>query len=144
MSKGRERQGKHQPNGKWITAHKKLAIVMRDHEQCAYCGVDVTTLAAADVTLDHLIPRSILAEINERMPDSPVELLGVVTLVSSKPNDARNLVVACRPCNSSRGAKTLGDFAPGGALIRIAQLIQKPLNTALAKEILANRIEVTR
>lgn len=143
-SEGRQRQGKHQPNGKWISAHKKLAIVLRDHEQCMYCGVDTTTLPAADVTLDHLIPRSVLAEINERTPGAVVSILGVATTTADKPNEAQNLVVACRSCNSSRRDKAVEEFAPGGALDRIRRQIVKAINPQLAKAIIENRLEVTR
>jgi len=65
------------------------------------------------VTLDHLLARS-----------------------AGGDNDARNLVTACKSCNSSRQDRPWADFAPGGARDRILTLIARPLNIELAKAIL--------
>lgn len=78
-----------------------------------YCGTDLRHAEAANVTLDHLTPRSLGGS-----------------------NDATNLVTSCRSCNSSRGNRSLEDFAPGGALDRIAVQIAIALNIPLAKAII--------
>lgn len=105
-----------QHGSKWIRPEKRLAIYIRDGFECAYCGTDLRDAAPASVTLDHLTPRSL-----------------------GGANDATNLVTACRACNSSRGARALEDFAPGGALVRIAKLIAQPLNVTLARAIIEDR-----
>lgn len=103
-----------QPTGQWITSKKRLAIYIRDQFTCMYCGTDLRNAAAANITLDHLMCQS-----------------------HGGSNDATNLVTACRSCNSSRGARSLESFAPGGALDRIAVQIARPLNVELAKAIIA-------
>ena len=114
MSVGKQRQGSAQASGCWIRPAKRLAIYVRDSFRCLYCGTDLRQAAPADVTLDHLLPRS-----------------------AGGSNEATNLVTACRSCNSSRGAKPWLDYATGGAVDRINQLRHEPLNIALAKAILA-------
>ena len=113
---GKARQGQAQPQGRWIRVEKRLALYIRDSFACAYCGRDLRNAAPADVTLDHLLPRS-----------------------TGGTNDATNLVTACRSCNSSRQDKPWVDFAPGGARDRIEQLRNSPLNMDLARAILADR-----
>lgn len=100
----------------WIRKGKRLAIYIRDGFACAYCGTDLRDARPATVTLDHLTPRSL-----------------------GGGNEASNLVTACLSCNSSRGNRALEDFAPGGALDRIARLRVAPLNMALARAIIAGR-----
>lgn len=56
----------------------RSAVVQRDGEGCRYCGA-----SNDDMTLDHVIPRS-----------------------RGGPDDISNLALACRPCNSSKGART--------------------------------------
>ena len=101
---------------KWIRPEKRLAIYIRDSFACAYCGTDLRNSRPAEVTLDHLTPRSL-----------------------GGTNDATNLVTACRTCNSSRGNRSLESFAPGGSLVRIAKLIAQPLNVKLARAIIDDR-----
>lgn len=115
MSIGKARQGQAQPKGRWIRAEKRLAIYIRDGFACAYCGRDLRNAAPADVTLDHLLPRS-----------------------AGGTNDATNLVTACRSCNSSRQDKPWIDYATGGARDRIEQLRHAALNIELAKAIIAD------
>lgn len=117
MSIGKARQGQAQASGCWIRPDARLSIYIRDGFACAYCGTDLRTAAPADVTLDHLLPRS-----------------------AGGKNDATNLVTACRSCNSSRGAKPWLDYATGGARDRIEQLRNAPLNRPLAKAILSGEI----
>lgn len=104
----------HQPTGCWIRPERRLAIYIRDGFSCAYCGSDLKNAAPADVTLDHLTPRS-----------------------EGGSNVSGNLVTACRSCNSSRGAKHWMDFAPGGSIERIFRLIVAYVNVPLAKSIIA-------
>jgi hypothetical protein len=56
-------------------------VSARDGAHCAYCG------RTGDLTLDHVIPRS-----------------------QGGPNDARNLVMACNSCNSSKGDRTPAEW----------------------------------
>lgn len=101
---------------KWIRPAKRLAIYLRDGLCCAYCGTDLRGAAPGQLTLDHLTPRS-----------------------HGGDNEATNLVLACVACNSSRGNKSLEEFAPGGALARIATLRHMSLNVSLAAAIIADR-----
>lgn len=113
MSIGKQRQGSAQPSGCWIRPAKRLSIYLRDGFACAYCGTDLRSAEPANVTLDHLLPRS-----------------------AGGTNDATNLITACRSCNSSRQDKPWIDFAPGGARDRIEQLRHAPLNMELARALI--------
>lgn len=57
------------------------AIIERDGYTCRYCGCDNR------LTLDHVQPRS-----------------------RGGSDDQSNLVLACKPCNSSKGAKTIAEW----------------------------------
>ena len=114
MSNGKARQGSAQASGCWIRPAKRLAIYVRDSFRCLYCGRDLRHAAPADVTLDHLLPRS-----------------------ASGLNEPTNLVTACRSCNSARGAKPWADYATGGSADRIEQLRREPLNMELARSLIA-------
>jgi len=114
MSVGKQRQGSAQASGCWIRRERRLALYIRDSFRCLYCGSDLRHAAPADITLDHLLPRS-----------------------AGGNNEATNLVTACRSCNSSRGAKPWADYASGGARDRIEQLRNEPLNMALARALIA-------
>lgn len=68
-------RGSNGSNGsKWIRPEKRRAIYARDGRACVYCG-----RLAPLLCLDHVRPRA-----------------------RGGTNDARNLVTACVPCNSSR------------------------------------------
>lgn len=108
------RQGQFQPVGQWITPAKRLAIYVRDNFVCLYCGTDLRSYKPANVTLDHVVPRS-----------------------RGGSNRENNLVTACRSCNSARGNKTVQEYAPGGALQRIHTQLRKNLNVDLAKAIIS-------
>lgn len=116
MSIGKQRQGQAQPKGRWIRPEKRLAIYVRDSFRCLYCGTDLRQAAPADITLDHLLPRS-----------------------AGGTNEATNLVTACRSCNSARGNRPWIDYATGGARDRIEQLRHEPLNLELARALLVDR-----
>jgi HNH endonuclease len=120
VSIGKARQGKAQASGQWIRREKRAAIYERDGWACVYCGRgprDARRMSQAVVilTLDHLTPRSL-----------------------DGTNDARNLVSACKSCNSSRRDQNWRDFAPGGAQERIEWLIEQPLDIDLGRAIIAS------
>lgn len=99
---------------KWIRPEKRLAIHIRDGFQCLYCGRDLKDAEPGEMHLDHLLPRS-----------------------AGGKNGEANLITACRACNCSRQDKPWIDFATGGAIDRIEQLRQRPLNVKLAKALMA-------
>ena len=120
MSVGSKRQGSAQPQGCWIVKAKRAAIYERDSWTCAYCGrgprdARRMSQAASVLTLDHLTPRS-----------------------AGGSNDQRNIVTACRTCNSSRQNRDWRDFAPGGAQERIEFLVEQPLDIELGRAIVAS------
>lgn len=71
--------------GNWIRAPKRYAIYCRDGVACVYCGASLAD--GAVMTLDHLLPCSLGGS-----------------------NSERNLVTACRPCNSARQDMALRDW----------------------------------
>jgi len=101
---------------KWIRPAKRLALYLRDGFCCAYCGRDLHGAAPAEVTLDHLRP-------GHRAGN----------------HGARNLITACRSCNSSRQDRPWMDYATGGAVDRIEQLRARELAPylELAKALIA-------
>lgn len=70
----------------WIRQDKRLAIYLRDGCACAWCGASVEQ--GAQLTLDHLLPVS-----------------------KGGTNNEANLVTACQRCNSSRGNRSVEQFA---------------------------------
>ena len=70
----------------WIRQEKRLAIHLRDGCACMYCGA--TMEDGTVLTLDHVKPH-----------------------VKGGSNSERNLVTACRKCNSSRGDRPVEEFA---------------------------------
>ncbi len=107
---------------KWIRPAKRLAIYIRDGFGCAYCGRDLKDADPSELNLDHLVPRSVFRAAGD----------------TSGMNDSTNLVTTCRSCNCQRGATPWVDYATGGAVDRIAQLRNAPLNVKLAKAIIAD------
>lgn len=61
----------------------RAVVFERDEYACVYCGSDV------DLACDHVIP-----------------------LVQGGKSTLCNLVTACRPCNSSKGGRTLEEWRP--------------------------------
>lgn len=70
----------------WCRPSTRLAIYLRDGLACVWCGSEVE--AGTVLTLDHLRPHS-----------------------DGGDNRPTNLVTACKPCNDSRGARNVGEFA---------------------------------
>ena len=65
------------PETNWIGPKK--VVYRRDGPYCRYCGQE----CSADLTIDHIIPSS-----------------------SGGPDTLENMVIACRSCNSKKGART--------------------------------------
>jgi 5-methylcytosine-specific restriction endonuclease McrA len=88
-----KRTGKNKAdNGsKWLSPKKREAIYSRDEWRCLYCQKHINEMKPAipsvSLTLDHLVP---------------TELGGT--------NEARNLVTACKTCNSIKSNRTLKQF----------------------------------
>jgi HNH endonuclease len=111
---------------KWIRPTKRLAIYLRDGLACVWCGAGAED--EAPLSLDHLVP-----------------------WIASGSNEATNLVTACRHCNSSRGDRSVEDFAAAVAAYvdhgvtadsiveRIEALRVRPLDITEAKAIMARR-----
>jgi hypothetical protein len=77
----------------WIRQDKRLAIYLRDNLACAYCGEGVEQ--GAKLTLDHVRPHA-----------------------CGGSNHESNLVTCCSTCNSSRGKRSVREFAAGVAEYR--------------------------
>lgn len=72
----------------WIRKEKRLAIYLRDHLACVYCGEGIED--GATLTLDHLRPRS-----------------------KGGTNRESNLVTSCERCNKARQDRSLRGFCSG-------------------------------
>ena len=99
MSRSSARQGKAQAQGCWIRPEKRLAIYLRDGFTCVYCEKNLHGAAPQDITLDHVLPRSMGGS-----------------------NESSNLITACKRCNCARGNKPVADFAPLNLSAIFAQL----------------------
>lgn len=111
---------------KWISREKRLAIYMRDGLACAYCGDSIEE--GAHLSLDHLTP-----------------------YCKAGDHRTQNLVTACVKCNSSRGNRSIGQFAEivaaylnrgvtaGDLMAHIGDCIAKPIDIKAVKEIIATR-----
>lgn len=107
--------------GKWIRQDKRLAIYLRDGFRCVYCREDMRGVNVHDLTLDHVS--------------------GV--LKNGRNNHESNLVLACRVCNSKRGALPIARFAS----VKTRALIKKQTSIKLdrfrkqAKQILDGELD---
>ncbi len=75
----------------WIRQDKRLAIYLRDGLACVWCGIGIED--GSVLTLDHVKPHS-----------------------KDGSNEAHNLVTSCKRCNSSRGVRTVPQFAKAVAI----------------------------
>ena len=123
------RQNQRQKNWQgmnWLRPEKRLAIYLRDGMACAYCGATVED--GAKLTLDHLD-----------------------CCCAGGTNGADNLVTACHRCNSSRGKRSIGEFAGAlatylghGAIAadieaHVADCASRPIDRTAAKSLIARR-----
>jgi 5-methylcytosine-specific restriction endonuclease McrA len=114
------RRYKHGMN--WIRQEKRLAIYIRDHFSCLYCGTGIEDDDGIRLALDH------------------VKHWGG--------NDASNLVTSCMSCNSSKKCWSLKSFLkklphPERVLKRVERALATPIAELLvqAKEIRKKRRE---
>lgn len=79
----------------WISTSKRNKIYARDNATCCYCGKSCQryngTMDLDTMTLDHIVSQKELAAASTDDAD-----------FSRKQKDARNLVVVCNGCNSSK------------------------------------------
>lgn len=111
----------HMPSN-WIRREKRLAIYLRDGLKCTYCGKTIEEEGVL-LTLDHLHVRC-----------------------EKGSNSERNLVTACKDCNTKRGKlgllKWLERFENGEKILEtILSLTHKSLvpYRKMADKIIANR-----
>jgi 5-methylcytosine-specific restriction endonuclease McrA len=111
-------RSRHQPTGRWITVHKRLAIYLRDGFHCLACKKDLHGVSPAAITLDHISPRS-----------------------HGGTNHESNIYTCCHECNSKRGNLPIAEFVKESRLEHINRnrfLDLKPF-VVLAKAIIADR-----
>lgn len=94
---------------------RRHALYIRDSYTCCYCGT-VLAPGSAHLSLDHLKTWAAMEREGGRLDHSNT-----------------NLVTSCKSCNCSRQDRPLADFAPGGALQRIAIQISRPVDMAAGK-----------
>lgn len=116
----KRRNNPHQPVGRWIRVEKRLAIYLRDHFTCLYCGKDLHAVEdPREIQLDHLVSK-----------------------VDGGSNHESNLVTACMKCNCSRQDKPWKQFASVTAREIIKRNIKRSLKgyMTLAKAIFSGEI----
>jgi len=136
MKKSSERQETARDRGEWQGMNwcrpaTRLAVYLRDGLACAYCGATVED--GATLTLDHVVPAS-----------------------KGGSNDPANLVTCCSRCNSSRGTRSVPQFAEAVAaylnhgadaaeIVRhVRRTVRRVLPRAEARELIARRGTVAR
>lgn len=98
----------------WLDSVIRLAIYMRDDFKCAYCRRLLThTACPFDLTIDHLLPRALGGD-----------------------HSIKNLVTACRSCNSRKGARSWLTWATKAQRKRIIKQRRRVLPTKKAAAIL--------
>lgn len=101
-------------SGNWIDKVIRLAIYMRDDFKCAFCRRKLTnTRSPFDLTLDHLLPRALGGD-----------------------HSIKNLVTACRSCNSRKGARSWKTWGTKKQQARITKQLRRKLPTEKAAVIL--------
>ena len=108
-------------------ASVKLGVFARDGLACCWCGAGVED-DGVRLTLDHIVPYA-----------------------DGGGNGNANLVTACLRCNSSRGKRSIEDFAVAVAsylnhgvrsadiLAHIRATVERPVDVAEAKALIARR-----
>ena len=109
----------HQPTGEWCRKDLRLAVYLRDSFRCVYCVADLHGADPRDITLDH-----------------------VVAKVDGGSNDSKNLVTACKHCNSSRADQPVSRFASPEARKQIKRNTARKIDRyrKLAKAILSGEV----
>lgn len=88
-----------------MTISNRQAVFLRDGKRCQYCGAEERLLPPSNpLTIDHIHPRSLGGS-----------------------NHARNLLTACRICNSKRGTKSLALFVGVERAILLIKQTRKPI-----------------
>ena len=107
--------------GVCVRPEKRLAIYLRDHFTCAYCGKDLHGAKASNITLDHVMAHAIGGS-----------------------QDPRNLVMVCRSCNSRRKDMPLRKFVDSVPLNEVRKRTRRSYNRyhALAKALLAQQFTI--
>ena len=75
-------------------AVNKKNVLKRDHKTCAYCGKELTETSG---TIDHIIPQSRWKDFVKKGWTNGIKYV----------HDWKNVVAACKPCNSKKGNYTL-------------------------------------
>lgn len=110
-----------QPSGTWIKKHKRLAIYELDGMKCLICDCDLSDVNEEERTLDHVEPKA--------SHDLP------------KPNDAANLLTACRECNCARQHRSLEEFVGVAKATKLRKHARERASKVreVARQIRANR-----
>lgn len=109
----------------WVTQVKRLALYLRDGMCCVYCGDTIEN--GAVLSLDHIIPRS-----------------------KGGSNHERNLITACKRCNTRRHDRNISawiDIAAEYSEIpahEIARDIRRKRNRKLKKYIAESKNIIER
>jgi hypothetical protein len=123
-ARGRQ-NGKYQ-GAKWLTRERRLALYIRDGLACVWCGQGIED--GIQLSLDHITPKS-----------------------HGGDDTNKNLMTACKRCNSSRGNRSVEDFSIAVAaylnhgisaekiLNHLADCIDRPVDIRAAKALIAAR-----
>lgn len=115
----------------WCRPATRLAVYLRDGLACAYCGATVED--GATLSLDHVTPAS-----------------------KGGSNAPANLVTCCSRCNSSRGNRSVQEFAAAVAgylnhgataeevIGHVRRTVRRVLPRAEARKMIARRGSVAR
>ena len=111
---------------RWCRSTRRLGLYIRDGLACVWCGDTIES--GATLTLDHIVPYANGGT------------------WGNGGNENTNLVTACKSCNSSRGSRTIEDFASaiGGdraedILAHIEATRARPVDIKAAKALIARR-----
>lgn len=94
-----------------VTNLKRAAILVRDGFTCAHCGCNLLDLPAAEVQLDHVLPKG-----------------GIDKAFGKGQWEADNLVSSCRKCNRAKSDSIL----PQIEIDRLKTLAAQPVKPLYA------------